>query len=367
MRVALDYRAATVAPSSGIARQVKALEQALRARADTELLLVSEAPLEHVQRQSALCPPWPSPLDGVQRPGVRLRFERKFLPAILREQSVDLYIATANMGLPIGHKPAGTRYVLILHDLFQLTQRNFHRSRLKALAYRLIDAVSIAWSIWVADEVWCPSRFSCREAARLFPWARPKFFVLNNLVPEFQGPPSPRPEGLPERYWLAVGTREPRKNMPFFIEQWQRCRTENADVPELVLVGHASDLPAHLGNLPGLHWVNGVSDEQLQALYQHADCLWQPSYAEGFGLPVVEALEQGTPVAVARGSALDEVAPPSARRFDARDRASLRSALIEQAQASDRPAPDTLREWARQFAEPAYRQRLDTLLTGLFH
>ncbi|MGE7958994.1 glycosyltransferase family 4 protein [Pseudomonas sp. NPDC089530] len=367
MRVALDYRAATVAPSSGIARQVKALEQALRARADTELLLVSEAPLEHAQRQTALCPAWPSPLDGLQRPGVRLRFERQFLPTTIRAQSIDLYIATANMGLPIGHKPAGTRYVLILHDLFQLTQRNFHRSRLKALAYRLIDAVSIAWSIWVADEVWCPSRFSCQEAARLFPWARPKFRVLNNLVPEFQGTPGPLPAGLPERYWLAVGTREPRKNMPFFIEQWQRCRVENPHVPELVLVGHASDLPANLSELPGLHWVHGISDEQLQALYRHADCLWQPSYAEGFGLPVVEALWQGTPVAVARGSALDEVAPPSARRFDARDRASLRGALIEQAQASDRPAPDTLRDWARQFAEPAYRQRLDTLLTGFFH
>ncbi|KAA5837684.1 glycosyltransferase family 1 protein [Pseudomonas sp. GW456-L14] len=367
MRVALDYRPATVAPSSGIARQVKALEQALRAREDTELLLVSEAPLEHEQRQTAFCPAWPSPLDGVQRPGVRLRFERKFLPATIREQSVDLYIATANMGLPIGHKPAGTRYVLILHDLFQLTQRNFHRSQLKAVAYRLIDAVSIAWSIWVADEVWCPSRFSCSEAARLFPWARPKFRVLNNLVPEFQGVIGPLPTGLPERYWLAVGTREPRKNMPFFIEQWQRCRQENPQVPELVLVGHASDLPANLSQLPGLHWVNGVSDEQLQALYRHADCLWQPSYAEGFGLPVVEALWQGTPVAVARGSALDEVTPPGARRFNARDRASLRNALIEQAQDSARPDPDTLRDWARQFAEPAHRQRLDTLLTGLFH
>jgi glycosyltransferase involved in cell wall biosynthesis len=366
MRVGLDYRPATVAPSSGIARQVKALEESLLERGDTELVLFSEAPLEHPQRLTAACPLWPSPLDGLQRPQVRLRFERKFLPAALREHTIDLYIATANMGLPLGQKPAGTRYVLVLHDLFQLTENNFHRSKIKALAYRLIDACSIAWSIWIADEVWCPSRFSCHEAARLFPWAKPKVRVLNNLVPEYLGEPGTLPEGLPERYWLAVGTREPRKNMAFFVENWHACRLESPQVPALVLVGHPADLPPVLAGLPGLHWVNGVSDAQLHALYVHAECLWQPSYAEGFGLPVIEALSVGTPVAVARGSALDEVAPPSARRFGARDRAQLKAALIDQALDETPPDTQALRDWARKFDGPAYRYRLDTLLRALY-
>ncbi len=193
MRVALDYRPATVAPSSGIARQVLALEQALRARDDTDVVLLSEAPLDPPQRETAVCPAWASPLEGLQRPQVRLRFERGFLPRAIHEQRIELYIATANMGLPLCRKPAGTRYVLVLHDLFQLTQRNFHRSRLKALAYRLIDGASIAWSVWQADRVWCPSQFSCDEAARLFPWARAKFRVLNNLVPAFTAAPEPLP------------------------------------------------------------------------------------------------------------------------------------------------------------------------------
>ena len=86
MRVALDYRPATVAPSSGIARQVVALEDALRARGNTEVVLFSEAPLDHPQRQTAVCPAWASPLDGLQRPQVRLRFERGFLPKALHGQ-----------------------------------------------------------------------------------------------------------------------------------------------------------------------------------------------------------------------------------------------------------------------------------------
>ena len=365
MRVALDYRPATVAPSSGIARQVLALEHALRARDNTEVVLFTEAPLDHPQRETAVCPAWASPLEGLQRPQVRWRFERGFLPREIHQQQIDLYIATANMGLPLCRKPAGTRYVLVLHDLFQLTHRNFHRSRLKALAYRLIDGASIAWSVWQADRVWCPSQFSCDEAARLFPWARAKFRVLNNLVPEFTEAPEPLPEGIPPRYWLVVGTREPRKNMAFFLAQWQACRAQDPNVPDLVLVGHASDVPASLGELPGLHWRSGLSDGQLQALYRHAAYLWQPSYAEGFGLPVVEALSVGTPVAVARGSALDEVAPPTAQRFAPDDAGQLQTLMVSLAAPGGTVDPELQRTWARQFAEPAYRLRLDKLLKEL--
>ncbi|MFO2466451.1 glycosyltransferase family 4 protein [Pseudomonas sp. 15FMM2] len=365
MRVALDYRPATVAPSSGIARQVKALEQALRTLDDTQVLLFSEAPLDHPQRETAVCPAWASPLEGLQRPQVRLRFERGFLPRAIREERIDLYIATANMGLPLGHKPAGTRYVLVLHDLFQLTHRNFHRSRLKAMAYRLIDGASIAWSVWRADRVWCPSQFSCDEATRLFPWARAKLRVLHNLVPAFSEAPQALPEGVPSRYWLVVGTREPRKNIEFFLRQWQASRANNPNVPDLVLVGHASDVPAPLGELAGLHWCNGLSDGQLHALYHHTACLWQPSYAEGFGLPVVEALSAGTPVAVARGSALDEIAPPMAARFDPHDAEQLQKVMASLAAPGIKVDPEPQRAWARRFAEPAYRLRLDTLLKEL--
>lgn len=364
MRVGLDYRPATIAPQSGIGRQVRALEQALLVREATTLMRFSEAPLDHAQRQSACCPPWESPLGGLQRPQVRLRFEAAFLPRALREQRIDLYIATANMGLPLGRKPRGQHQALLLHDLFQLTEHNHHRSRLKALAYRLIDGLSIAWSVWRADRVWCPSQFSADEAVRLFPFARGKVRVLSNLVEPFAGLPGERPAGLPARYWLAVGTREPRKNMRRFVAAWRAARQAAPEVPELLLVGHPEDLPQALRALPGLHWRGGLDDAALQALYRHAECLWQPSYAEGFGLPVVEALGQGTPVALARGSALDEVAPPQSPRFAPHDDLDLQRCLLEVAQ---RPLPrdESLRDWAQRFAPPAYRARLETLLQEL--
>lgn len=367
MRVGLDYRPATVAPQSGIGRQVLALEKALLAMPHIELLRFSEAPLGHAQRESAYCPPWTGPLDGLQRPQVRLRFEARFLPTVLTEQNVGVYIATANMGLPLGRKPAGRRYVLLLHDLFQLTEHNHHRSRIKALAYRAIDTLSITWSVWIADKIWCPSQFSANEAARLFPFARAKLQVLPNLVPGFAQPTEQRPSQLPARFWLAVGTREPRKNMLMFVDCWQQARQQSAAVPDLALVGHPNDLPVELRNLPGLHWLSGLSDTALQALYATAECLWQPSYAEGFGLPVVEALSLGTPVALARGSALDEVAPADSPRFAAHDREDLGACLLRLASQPPERDQQLLRDWAARFAYPAYTARLQQLLLELNH
>lgn len=365
MRVGLDYRPATVAPQSGIGRQVRALEQALLERPATELLRFTEAPLEHPQRTTAICPPWPGPLEGLQRPQVRWRFEARFLPQALRAQNVDLYIATANMGLPLGRKPAGQRWVLVLHDLFQLTEKNHHRSRLKALAYRLIDTLSIAWSVGRADRIWCPSHFSAQETVRLFPFARSKVRVLPNLVAPFPSPSTTtRPAELPARYWLAVGTREPRKNMPLFLSNWQAVRSHSAEVPELILVGHPEDVPEHLRNLPGLHWRQGLGDTELQTLYAHAECLWQPSYAEGFGLPVVEALGLGTPAALARGSALDEVAPPECPRFAPHDAADQQCCLLELAK-HPLPRSPGLIKWAAGFGPEAYQQHLNGLLEEL--
>lgn len=365
MRVGLDYRPATVAPLSGIGRQVRALEQALLSREQTELVRFTEAPLQHVQRQTACCPPWGGLLDGLQRPHVRMRFEARFLPKALREQRIDLYIATANMGLPIGRKPAGMRYVVLLHDLFQLTERNFHRSRLKALAYRLIDGVSIAWSVWVADYVWCPSQFSANEVARLFPFAAHKLRVLPNLVEAFAGTPARYPDTLPPRFWLAVGTREPRKNIPRFVESWRQAREQSDQVPELVLIGHAVDLPAPLRQLPGLHWLNGIGDAELHGLYAAAEYLWQPSFAEGFGLPVVEALSLGTRVALARGSALDEVAPVSSPRFAADQPSELLACMMRLAHQPEPRDEVELRQWAARFDFTAYRTRLEQLLQEL--
>ena len=364
MRVGLDYRPATGFPNSGIGRQNIALEQAMRAHPEVRLQLFSVGPYEHPIRRIAHCPQWPTPLDGIHRLPARLRFEALFLPQALAEAEVEVYIANLNMGLPIGRKPPGLRYVLQLHDLFQLTMNNAHGSRLKAKFYGLTDRLSIGHSVRVADRIWTPSQFTADETVRLFPHARDKIRVMPHVVEGFAGEPTAPGIPLPERYWLCVGTREPRKNIAFFFEAWQVARRQFPKTPDLLLVGGSDCLSPAARETPGLHSISGINDSELHHIYRHAERLWQPSYGEGFGLPVVEALSVGTPVAVATGSSLDEVTPPDSPRFSPTDSAALIRLMGVLGSAEPEPTAP-LKAWADTFGVTPFRLRFNQMLEEL--
>ncbi|MDH1282226.1 glycosyltransferase family 4 protein [Pseudomonas chengduensis] len=362
MRIGLDYRMVASAPMSGISRQVLAMERVLRELPDVELIRFAVAPRNASLREEVFCPPWECPSASMHQPHHRLRFEASFLPHELRQKKIDLHIANFNMGLPLPPKPAGIRYALVLHDLFQITMKNYHANRLKAGIYRASDRLSIAYAVRAADRIWTPSQFTADEVARLFPGCIEKVRVLPNLVEGGCAQVGDMSERLPSRYWLVVGTRELRKNVPWFVEAWSQARRESPQVPELVLVGSLEHLPMSQRQLPGLYAFSGLDDSQLQSVYMNAQRLWQPSYAEGFGLPVVEALSLGVPVAVATGSSLGEVAPIDSPRFSPVDARALQELMHRLASA---PAEDSgvLREWAKRFGLGPYRNRLIELIT----
>lgn len=365
MHIGLDYRPAAGYPTSGIGRQNFALEYALRAHPDVQLQLFGVAPYDHPIRRLIHTPRGATPLNAVHRLPDRLGFEACFLPTALRDAEIDIYMANLNMGLPIGRKPPGMRYVLQLHDVFQLTQKNSHGSRLKAAVYRATDYLSIAWSLRVADRVWVSSEYTASEVRRLFPSAGDKLRVLPLLVEGFVGEPADITDlQLPERYWLCVGTREPRKNIPWFVDAWQSARMQFPTTPDLVLVGGDACLSEGQRQLQGLHALTDISDAQLHAVYRHADRLWHPSYGEGFGLPVIEALSVGTAVAVANGSSLDEITPPDSPRFSPTDSNAL-IRLMGQLSSAAPEDPQPLQAWAANYAHEAYQQRLNALLEEL--
>jgi glycosyltransferase involved in cell wall biosynthesis len=128
--------------------------------------------------------------------------------------------------------------------------------------------------------------------------------------------PAPDPRWAPpvERYVLAVGTVEPRKNLEFLVEAFVRSGLPREGLG-LVLVGRQGwgDLPA------GVSLLSGLDDRQLAACYARSVGLVQPSLHEGFGLPVAEALALGRPVACSDDPVLREVSGDSAIYFDPRD------------------------------------------------
>jgi glycosyltransferase involved in cell wall biosynthesis len=128
--------------------------------------------------------------------------------------------------------------------------------------------------------------------------------------------------GLPERYLLFVGTIEPRKNLSRLVDAFDILRSEGL-TDGLVIAGRLGwlyqGLLEHLKGSPARSRVlltGYVPGGDLPALYAGAQALVLPSLYEGFGLPVLEAMACGTPVACSETSSMPEVAGGAALLFE---------------------------------------------------
>ena len=130
--------------------------------------------------------------------------------------------------------------------------------------------------------------------------------------------------GLPARFFLYLGTLEPRKNLPRLIEAWSRIAKE-ADI-DLVIAGRNGwkFAPIHLAirKSPAstrIHCPGFVAPDDLPGLLSAATAFVWPSLCEGFGLPVLEAMACGTPVLSSNTSSIPEVTGDAALLVDPMD------------------------------------------------
>ncbi|MFN3863953.1 MAG: glycosyltransferase family 4 protein [Erythrobacter sp.] len=138
-------------------------------------------------------------------------------------------------------------------------------------------------------------------------------------------------------FFLCIATIEPRKNHRLLLELWQDFAARMGPAtPRLVLAGQTGPMTgallAPLAQVPGLaaHVEHRpcCTDADLAALIRRARALLMPSLAEGFGLPVVEALQAGTPVIASDLPVFREVAQGAASLVDPSDRAGWRAAIL---------------------------------------
>lgn len=143
---------------------------------------------------------------------------------------------------------------------------------------------------------------------------------------------------LPERYLLFVSTIEPRKNVLALLQAF-RLIVSWGYPGHLLLVGRwgwrTEAIRRELEGSPvsgRIEHLDYVERETLPTLYRRADALLFPSWLEGFGLPILEAMACGTPVVTSGRSAMPEVAGPAAVYVDpesAHGIASAVSSLLE--------------------------------------
>lgn len=169
------------------------------------------------------------------------------------------------------------------------------------------------------------------------------------------------------RFALAVGTVEPRKNFGMLVRLWERIVARRPDFPlDLVIVGREGhgvpESAAEIEKSPlfgtRIFWLDRCPDAALRRLYERCDLALCPSLAEGWGLPVAEALSFGRPVISSDRGALPEAGRGAALHIDPDDEAAWERALIAAADSGWRTVePPNLPSWDAAAAEVESRLR----------
>jgi glycosyltransferase involved in cell wall biosynthesis len=246
---------------------------------------------------------------------LRTAAQQTLVAGAARRAGVDVLHSLGNLG-PL----AGPRRVVTMHDLIYLRHPDTTSGLLAKGLGQLAPLTARR-----ATRIIAVSQATAQDLQELL--AVPAVKV--DVVPSGPGlapvaAPTPEPQlratlGLgPGPLVLSVSARRPHKNLARLIEALGR-------VPgaELVLPGYPTafdddlrDDARRAGVAERVHLCDWVDDAQLEGLYRAATCLAFPSLAEGFGLPVLEAMARGLPVACSSVSALPEVAGDAALLFD---------------------------------------------------
>jgi glycosyltransferase involved in cell wall biosynthesis len=169
-----------------------------------------------------------------------------------------------------------------------------------------------------ADAIITISQFSSDEIEALLPASKGKLHPIPlGISQDFRRPPDAdigalrKSLGLERPYLLTVGTIEPRKNLPFLVDVFERLAGTDVD---LVIAGmpgwKCEPILARFADsrrADRIRYVQYVPDGGLAALYAGAELFVVPSFYEGFGFPPLEAMACGTPVVSSAGGSLPEV------------------------------------------------------------
>jgi glycosyltransferase involved in cell wall biosynthesis len=209
---------------------------------------------------------------------------------------------------------SSTPLVLTVHDLAVLRHPDAFNRWTRTYSRLFVPRVARA-----AQRVIAVSEFTKRELIDVLAIPEERIRVIPNAVGEPFVPHGSRAEG---DYVLAVGTREPRKNLPRLA---QAARLAGV---ELRVAGAAGWGDADAGG-EGVRLLGYVDDEELARLYRGALCVAYPSLYEGFGIPVLEALACGAPVVTSAGTAMEEIADGAAVLVDPLDPDAITGGIRE--------------------------------------
>jgi len=275
-------------------------------------------------------------------------------------------------GCALAHHPittcpswqAGVKTVVTLHDLnFYLHPEWFSRAFRLVLRFFALPGIRRAQCVvtisdYVQGQILEHLHLPPSQVRRIYNGVK---FQADAATSEESAPPRPP-------YILCVGSLQPHKNLPRLIRAYLQLRAKQPDL-ELWVVGRPqanfSKLPELAGLLqsPGIKLLGYLSEADLAAAYRHARVFCFPSLEEGFGLPLLEAMQAGTLVVTSDASCLPEIGGPACEYIDPLSETSLAAGLQRMLLLPDeerRLRIEQGRTWAHAFSwQRAAREYLD--------
>jgi len=286
-------------------------------------------------------------LDGLHsRANVSFVFPKgidRIIPTIWRTFGIWKDSATVKLSvfhglsneLPVGIRRSKIKSVVSIHDLIFMRYPDF---------YNPIDRLIYRWKFQracrIADKIIAVSESTKRDIISFFSIPEDKIHVVyqgchlqfSQAVTDVKKLEIRDKYNLPRRFLLYVGSIESRKNLLLAVKTLNRLPGDF----HLVAIGKATTYQAKVeayarqsGLESRLHIRNDFQFSDLPAVYQSASVFIYPSFFEGFGIPVIEALSSGVPVIAATGSCLEEAGGPDSVYVNPEDDRELAERILE--------------------------------------
>jgi alpha-1,3-rhamnosyl/mannosyltransferase len=333
MRLVLDARTATD-HFPGIGRYVANLAQAM-------------VPLLGAGDQLSLLrdPGQPSSWDPAALAGERAQVVDVPLSPFSLGQQWSIPRLLRHLGADVYHSPyylmpycPGVPVVVTVYDLIPLLF-----PRLTSARARLLFRWTMALALRTASHVIVISEATCCDLLAFFRLSPQKVTTIHlAAASSFCPPPHTEVErvchkyALPQDYVLYLGINKPHKNLVRLVEAWGQRRDSQFTIrnSQLVIAGawdsrypEPRQRVAALGLEVAIRFLGPVPEADLPALYAGTALFVFPSLYEGFGLPVLEAMACGAPVACSNTSSLPEVGGDKVLYFDPADVEAIAGAL----------------------------------------
>jgi len=264
--------------------------------------------------------------------------EQIIFPRILRKLNLDL-VHFPHFNVPYFYSG---KFVVTIHDLILFHFPTRRASTLSPLFYRLKLAaykIVIKNAIKNARAILTVSEHTRKDILKHFKINPDKVFVTHEAVDLLPAIPSdlPRQEvlkkyGIMKPYILYVGNAYPHKNLDVLATAFREV-TRKHPLLRLVLVGKEDYFYRRLkkfvrdGKIKNIIFADFVSDNHLPVIYQEAQTYVFPSLYEGFGLPPLEAMREGTPVISSESSCLPDILGEAAYYFDPKATGEIAEAI----------------------------------------